>query len=444
MYRNNDVDTVNLEPGSIIRIEGPANVKVLRGSIYALGTIYSAGSRLTILRTRKVAVKALELTQLDVTLGPEGKVENAEPGEEVLESWAMAAESIMRKGKRVVVLGMMDVGKTTFTIMAMNKAVSYGNVAGVIDADPGQNDLGPPTTIACAKSSKPVTHLSMLPPLKMVFLRTTSLEHTWQEAVNGVAKLVDYLEMHEGVNTTIINTDGWITEATAIQYKLSMLSKLSPDYVVIIQKGEEEELVNQVKKNGFNPILLNAPPLAIKTREDRRLHREMGYGKYLMPAKSATINLSEKPILNLPLSGGVPFDANIRSLASKYLKMPIVYGEQFGKKAIMLSPAVKELVVKAMPGVEVAILPINWENGLLIALEDPDGYLVSLGMLKKIYYESSKAVVIIPTTMEDLRPVDHIRLGMIRLGDNYEEKEKVHYINKLEKVLGERDDLHYG
>ncbi len=123
--------------------------------------------------------------------------------------------------------------------------------------------------------------------------------------------------------------------------------------------------------------------------------------------------------------------------------MPIAYGEQVGgKRAIMTSPAVKELVVKALPGgVEVAILPMNWEEGgLLAALEDGEGYLVSLAMIKKIYYGSSRAVLVMPSRVEELRAIDHIRLGMIRLGDNYEEKEKVHYINKLERILSGSDE----
>ncbi len=77
----------------------------------------------------------------------------------------------------------------------------------------------------------------MLPPLKMVFLRTTSLEHTWREAIDGVAKLADYLESEGGTDLEVINTDGWITEPTAIQYKLQMLERLGgPDAVVLIQK----------------------------------------------------------------------------------------------------------------------------------------------------------------------------------------------------------------
>ncbi|GGP21494.1 GTPase [Thermocladium modestius] len=438
-HRRKDVDAVNLGPGSTVRIEGPASVKVLRGTVYVLGTTYGAGSKLTILRTKKVVVKSMDESQLEVVLGPEGRIEPAQ-GEEGIEAWGEAAGAVARSNRRVVVLGMMDVGKTTFTIMVANKAIAAGRTVGVIDADPGQNDLGPPTTIACTKTSEPITHLSMLPPLKMVFLRTTSLEHTWREAIDGVAKLADYLES-EGTDLEVINTDGWITEPTAIQYKLQMLERLGPDAVVLIQKeGEAADLLSAVKGSGLNVIQLPAPPLSVKTREERRLHREMGYGKYLMPARTATINLLEKPIINVPIGRGVPLDAGLRALVARYLGMPIAYGEQVGKRAIMTSPAVKELVVKALPGVEVAILPMNWEEGLLAALEDGEGYLVSLAMIKKIYYGSSRAVLVMPSRVEELRAIDHIRLGMIRLGDNYEEKEKVHYINKLERILSGSDE----
>ncbi len=71
-HRRKDVDAVNLGPGSTVRIEGgPASVKVLRGgTVYVLGTTYGgAGSKLTILRTKKVVVKSMDESQLEVVLG---------------------------------------------------------------------------------------------------------------------------------------------------------------------------------------------------------------------------------------------------------------------------------------------------------------------------------------------------------------------------------------
>lgn len=78
---------------------------------------------------------------------------------------------------------------------------------------------------------------------------------------------------------------------------------------------------------------------------------------------------------------------------------------------------------------------MNWERGLLIALEDENHYLLSLGMLRRIYYNTGKAVISIPRTFNYENAISHIRLGMIRVNDNYEEVEKVLYINRLESLL---------
>jgi Predicted GTPase or GTP-binding protein len=78
---------------------------------------------------------------------------------------------------------------------------------------------------------------------------------------------------------------------------------------------------------------------------------------------------------------------------------------------------------------------MNWERGLLVALEDRENYLLTLGVLKRIYYNTGKAVITVSRNFDRENEVSHIRLGMIRLNENFEEVEKVLYIGKLESML---------
>ncbi|WP_054849120.1 hypothetical protein [Vulcanisaeta sp. JCM 14467] len=96
---------------------------------------------------------------------------------------------------------------------------------------------------------------------------------------------------------------------------------------------------------------------------------------------------------------------------------------------------VKDFQIRSIGGVSVAILPMNWEMGLLVALEDKDNYLLSLGVLRKIYYNTGKAVISIPKSFNNEGLIDHIRLGMIKVNNNYEEVEKTLYISKIESLL---------
>jgi hypothetical protein len=54
-----DVTIRVLRAGDIYRVEGPAKVVVRKGQIYATGVIYSEGQSFTVLRARRLAIKAV-------------------------------------------------------------------------------------------------------------------------------------------------------------------------------------------------------------------------------------------------------------------------------------------------------------------------------------------------------------------------------------------------
>ena len=428
-----------LSKSKLFRIEGPALVRVISGKIYAMGVEYSEGSKFTVLRARKVIVKAIEDSKLDLVLGPDGYVEEAKPEEEVIDKWEENISKLSLEGTTTVILGAMDVGKTTLTVMLANKASIKGFRVGIIDADLGQNDLGPPATVDASilEPFKTITHLRILNPVKSIFLKTTSVERVWKDVVKSTGKLVDYLRSIEKVNTVIVNTDGWVATDEAVRYKISLISKINPDNVIVIKRGEEvEKLISTLNESGYKPLILPAPPAArTRTRQDRKIHREMGYGKYLTPTREVSINLEKTPIINIPICTGIRLKSDLKNLLRKFIKSEILYSEQIEDKIVAICNIEEPQVIEISGGGLVIALPRGWEHGLLVGLEDEDNYLLALGMLRKIYYNSKKAIIAISRNFDQLNKVKHIRIGMIRLNKNFEEIEKVHYLSRIENIF---------
>ena len=432
----------SIGPNEFLSIDGPASIRIIDGKLYVLGAEYGPGSSFTVMRGRRIIVKSLGESKIDAVLGPEGKIEKINGTNEVIDAWDSELSKIQLRNSVIVVLGAMDVGKTTVTTILVNKGVKEGLRVGVIDGDPGQNDIGPPTTISASVATGFITHLTQLRNLRSIFVKTTSIEYVWDYVLGSILKLVNELRHNYNADTVVINTDGWVSESTAVKFKLEMIRRVGASHVIVIKRGDEvNDLLKELTSVVKNIIVLPSPPNArVRDRDDRKIRREMGYSKYLMPSRELSINLREKFIVNLPLFNGLRYDNYIIRLIRKSLNVSIHYIEQWGNVAVAIGN-VKEFQIKSLGDVNIVILPINWERGLLVALEDRDNYLLTLGVLRKIYYNTGKAVISIPKSFNNEDLIDHIRLGMIRVNDNYEEIEKTLYIGRIESLLSSQNIL---
>ncbi len=426
------METYKLEAGRLMRIEGPAKVLVRSGKIYAVGNIYTGGKTFTVLRARKLVIKALEDSVVEITLGENASVEPASPEEEIIDVWEESLSKLKFDNSLILIFGAMDVGKSTLTVLIANKALGNSRSVAVIDADVGQNDVGPPTTIALTRIKSPVTHLRQLSAEKLVFIQTTSVERIWDRVIKAIHKLVTYARETWRTDTIIVNTDGWVSSEEAVRYKVKMVEELSPTQVIILRKEDEaNRLIEELKSESV--MVLPAPPSArIRSREDRKIHRDMGYGRFLFPTREASIDLRRVKIANLPILWGNEVKDEFKLLLGRMVKMRIYHAYQYRDRIYAIA-GTSQWIVKRIPNGFLYVLPEEWESGLLVGLEDGDGFLIGLGMLKKIYYDKGKAVVVVSEKLEQkMKAVSAIRIGFIRLNDKYEEAEKVYSLIKYE------------
>lgn len=420
-----------IKAGDVYRIEGPAKVIVKRGHIYATGVIYGEGQSFTVLRARRLVIKAISDSEVEFILGPGALLEKAMPGEEVIEEWERRISNLNPRGA-ILIIGMTDVGKSTMAAMLGNKALLHGYKVAIIDADVGQNDLGPPTTVSIARLTKYITHLRQLIAEKSIFLQSTSLERIWPRAVEQIAKAVEYAKNKWGVDTIIINTDGWVLDEEAVVFKRRLIEKIKPTHIVAIQV--EKELMPILDGYTNTTILPPPPHVRTRSREDRKIHREMGYGRYIFPPVEIAFSLDKTPLCNLPLFKGIELSEDLRRMLMRATGVSITRAFQVGNRVYALVHGTT-WAVKRVGGFQVICLPQEFEKGLLVGLEDREGFLVSLGVLKKIYYDKRKAIVYTSSDVEKrIGEVKCIRLGFVRLDENFNEIERVTNLLKAEEI----------
>jgi len=335
-------------------VRGPASLQLSAGQATALGAPLN-NRKLIVREERQIPIETSFEADLDVVLGKSSHMFEVE-GSTIPASWhsALGAIAEMNQG-RVVIIGAADVGKSTLSTFLANGLLKKGIRPQIIDADIGQADIGPPTTVASAVPSSYITSLVDLTPSAMIFVGHTSPSHVQAKLLRGIGRLSD----REQRSLTLINTDGWALEPEAILYKKELIETIHPDLVLGIATGRELEPI--LSRAGAS-MRIEAPQLVLaRSRSDRRQIRTASYRRYLEGGKPTAYSRG-----------------NIR------IRLP-------NASATSRSTRISELM------------------NLIVGLLDDEGYLVQIGVLLNVDEEKLKVYS---------RPTDRlteIELGHVKL-----------------------------
>lgn len=289
-----------LSPKNTVIVRGPADVTLLDGQATILGAPFTLGSRKAIASQKQLPIETENRAELEISIGKRGEVFEIQ-GSTIPGSWRLAAETLeeMREGK-VVVIGPPDVGKSTLCVYLVNRLFEGGGQSvAVVDADIGQADMGPPTTIAHAVSSQPITSLQEMTPDRRLFIGHTTPAGVEHKLTRGIQRLTNVNERQ----LTIVNTDGWIADLGAILYKINLLTEINPNLVLGLAYSKElEPILGGV---GFHSMRIGASEDFLeRSRVDRRSIRAEGYRRFLEGATTHTIDL-ERARFSFPKLSGV-------------------------------------------------------------------------------------------------------------------------------------------
>src|SRR3954452_5839201 len=107
------------------------------------------------------------------------------------DKWQGMTESVLARAGLVMLLGAIDTGKSTLALRITNAALDRGIVVGVIDADVGQSEIGPPGTVGLAMPAAPAGSAAEWSPAALAFVGATSPAGRLLDLVVGVRRLAD-------------------------------------------------------------------------------------------------------------------------------------------------------------------------------------------------------------------------------------------------------------
>ena len=275
-----------LTSNNTLIVRGEASFRLLEGEASVLGAILERDRKIIVGRERQLPVEATTEADLEIRLGESSEIFEIE-GSTIPASWQVAADALteMKQGK-VMVIGATDVGKSTLCTYLTNRLAARSLRLRVVDADIGQADIGPPTTMGSSVPTSSISSLSDLIPEALVFIGHTSPSQVEMQIVHGLQRLSSLTKDA----LTIINTDGWVLNREAISYKIKMIAAIEPDLVIALASGTELQPIlsgSRAQSLGID----TAKEVLARSRSNRREIRISSYRRFLQGGRARTISL---------------------------------------------------------------------------------------------------------------------------------------------------------
>ncbi|MFN4045717.1 MAG: Clp1/GlmU family protein, partial [Acidilobaceae archaeon] len=294
---------LDMSPGDLVRVFGPAVLNVENGRVSVLGAELSRGGSFTIGKFRSYVVKGLEPSAVEVELSEASRVEIASPEEEPYDEWVDVADSIVSSCSRpctVMVLGPVDAGKSSFAALLANRSLASGLRPAIIDADVGQADVGPPGFVGLAMPSTWVSWIRELEPLMLRFVGSIEPSPLVGRIIASCVELKS-VALGEGADIVVVDTDGWIEGWSALEYKLDLSKALGAEHAVVL--GYDELAAYMAKSFPGHVYRLVRPMVqAVRDSEDRKKLRQANYRRFL-EGDTVEVDLGKVAVQGSFLSG---------------------------------------------------------------------------------------------------------------------------------------------
>jgi len=412
-----------VDEGKTLMVDGPASVSLISGRVTVLGAPLHVEEKVVVREGKRLPLFVKKQGTLEWMLGEGASVTEIDNGA-VPSSWEDAAKEILSLNKpvTVMVLGGMDSGKTSFCTFLVNEAVTTKCKTCVVDADLGQSDVGPPSTVGFTFVTEPVKDLFDVDAEDAVFVGCTSPSGALNKLVEGLTQLKKRLT-EEGIELLVINTDGWVDGDEASAYKVRLAEKVAPTTVVGMQREKELtpilDALHEVKV-----FIVDSPQLIQpRSREKRKLLRELSYKKYMKGAKLQSFSLGWLKAEDSIFGVGIPLSRKrLWDLSDLLGKRPIYSEETVAAIFAVLknSHYISDEEINAAENhfnKKVKVIREGDEEGLLVGLKDEENNFLGIGILNGVDYKRKILKIYTPVNEK----VSALCFGQVKLDKNCRE-----------------------
>jgi polynucleotide 5'-hydroxyl-kinase GRC3/NOL9 len=270
--------TFTLAQGHTLLLKGPASIRAKKGDAQCLGAPINSEEWTIIEETRQEPIFAMDNTILEMRQGS-GSSWTVVQESTVPVAWNEAAQILERQRGVCVIIGEVDSGKSSLCTLLANKCLEGTGKVGIVDADVGQADIGPPTTISSSVVQAPIVGLHKARPEISFFVGDTSPSFVPDKVVTLATRLKKRITASARI--VLVNTDGWLADFNAVRHKLLLLEEIQPDLVIGLSRSNDiiDPLLDKVK---FTSLKLPSSSFArVRSKEERKKTREAGYRRFL-------------------------------------------------------------------------------------------------------------------------------------------------------------------
>ena len=247
--------------------------------------------------------------------------------------WERIAQRVVRAQGVVLVIGRTDVGKSTFCRFLVDQGVSKGLKVGFVDADIGQSQIGPPTTIGL----RFFPQASTLNSDDLYFVGSTSPESHLLQCVTGTYLMVD-AAIDAGAEFVVIDTTGHVEGVAAVALKRHKIELIQPNHIICIHRTSELNPIvaglvgiSQIEVHHLSPH----KEVTSKSSDSRRKYREFRFKQYFANSVEETVYFDQINGQRSPFFVGRRANIKEREILSNFVADDILYAE-WGYKSLSL------------------------------------------------------------------------------------------------------------
>ena len=391
---------VSVNKGCTLIIEGPSKAKIKSGEVEIFGAIFKRGAEVEIDPHKALPLYCLKKSTIEVFNGKVSLIAS----DTIPNDWRdLVGKISLKKGKctKIIVLGGLDVGKTGLITFLANKFFLKGLKIGVIDADVGQSDIGPPTTIGLGVIEKPIASLNQARLIDAVFIGSTSPSGLLHRVFAAILQLLHIAITREKCDVILIDTTGWIT-GRGRDFKIFKITTIHPDYIIGIQRRDElEPILKWAEKNYQVYRIEAARHVKARSRDERRSIREYIYKRWFSGAIVKEIDFNKVTTIGTIILTGSQIPQTCFEYLSKLMDATVIYGEKSSDTLLLIvnedksiNENVKNKLAKIFNVKQVYIHTKSLFRNLIVAFQSKERFLDDLGIIVDVDFKSQKFKVL--------------------------------------------------
>ena len=257
---------------------------------------------------------------------------------QINQDWRKLAKRVIMPQQIVLVIGATDAGKSTFCRFLVDSALAQGLKTALVDADVGQSQIGPPTTIGMKSFTPEMVPIQLDGTAdRFYFVGGLSPRPSYLETLTGTRLMVDRARETEA-DFIVVDTTGYIHGPPAVSLKQHKIELIRPDHLIGIGRAIELEQItacyNQQAWIEMHQLLPHRS-VRSKSSDTRNRHRKARFDAYFSESSVQQIPFEQIRGVRTPFFIGRPATQKELTILSRIAETQIYYAE-WGNRALCL------------------------------------------------------------------------------------------------------------